>query len=181
MPALILWLLIALPLAELVFFVVMLFVLSWAQILMLMLWVVVGTALGVWLWQVRIAGIGARLHAQVTDPVQMFELARGGPEGVLQQARQELNGLAIAVLLLIPGALSDGLAMLLLLPPLRQLLWRSLLPTSTLTGPVIVDAEVLEDPSPSPSPSRLASPHILPHDGLPSAPTSRPETDPPRP
>jgi len=175
MPALILWLLIALPLAELVFFVVMLFVLSWTQILALMLWVVAGTALGVWLWQRRIAGIGARLHAQVTDPMQMFELARGGPGGMLQLARQELNGLAIAMLLLIPGALSDGLAVLLLLPPLHHWLWRSLLPASTLAGPVIIDAEVVTEAAPA------SAPHILPHQQSPSAQSLPPKDDPPRP
>ena len=75
-----------------------------------------------------------------------------------------LDGMLIAaagVLIVLPGFVSDGLGLLLLLPPLRALVRRRMLRSASRHAPAgfapggVVEGEVVEDPPPHPSRGEL--------------------------
>lgn len=90
------------------------------------LFVVVGGAIGLWatLGLVLAAGLGGVLLLRVLGRQAMAELRRGTGRGM---APGEMALLAMAgVLFILPGFLSDVLALALLVPPLRRAIARAL-------------------------------------------------------
>lgn len=123
----------------------------------------------------REIGLLAAVGLAVVAGLAGMALVRGKSISVLFRARSALDrgqlpineafdGICLFLaggLLLLPGFISDGLALLLLLPPVRRLLrqWLAHRLVVRRGGPVVIEGDYTEvHPPPAPGPNRL------PHD-----------------
>ena len=114
-------------------------ILGWPM-LEIALFVVIGGAIGVWAtlaWVVLSAVLGV-LVMRFTAARQAIALRAGLRDGFRDPARMAAGGMLSllgGVLLILPGFFTDGLGLLLLLPPVQSLLSRRLLKGAVVLRP----------------------------------------------